>query len=146
MALASVINVSPEIGAFLQQYPDEDTARKYLESIRWPNGPACPWCRGTNIVVIPPNPNHKVRSGLYQCRPCHRQFTVTVETPMHQTKLPLQKWLLTWWLLTKTTKPITGAQLARAINVGYNTACDVTRRIGLIMPRLRASLAASKNC
>jgi hypothetical protein len=31
---------------FVPHFQDADRARKYLEALRWPNGPMCPHCGG----------------------------------------------------------------------------------------------------
>jgi transposase-like protein len=33
------------------------------------------------------------RAGLYECAWCKKQFTVSIGTPFHGTKLPLWKWM-----------------------------------------------------
>ena len=48
-------------------FTDEDKARAYFESIRWPNGPVCTHCGNadaTRVYSITANPAHKVRAGL----------------------------------------------------------------------------------
>ena len=40
-----------------QDFADEDSARNYLERIRWPNGPVCPHCGWATLIlvrVVPP--------------------------------------------------------------------------------------------
>jgi len=44
------------------------------------------------------------RSGLYECAQCKRQFTVTTQTPMHSTKLPLWKWMLAMYYMINSSK------------------------------------------
>ena len=64
----------------------EDQAREYLESLRWPNGPACPHCGSENAVKL----NGKAaRPGVVQCRDCRKQGTVTVNTIFHRSHIPL---------------------------------------------------------
>jgi hypothetical protein len=46
------------------------------------------------------------RPGLHQCSSgdCRFQFTVTMHTPPHSTKLPLRVWLKTMWLMLQSDK------------------------------------------
>jgi transposase-like protein len=37
---------------------------------------------------------HSHREGLYQCRPCRRQFSVTVGTPFERLHVPLSTWMV----------------------------------------------------
>jgi transposase-like protein len=36
---------------------------------------------------------HSHREGLYQCKPCRRQFSVTVGTPLERLRVPLSAWV-----------------------------------------------------
>jgi transposase-like protein len=36
---------------------------------------------------------HSHREGLYQCKPCRRSFSVTVDTPMERLRVPLSAWV-----------------------------------------------------
>ena len=64
--------------------------------------PALPHCGNADterIYTIAPNPAKKIRSGLRDCAECHAQFTVTVGTIFEDSKVPLRKWLVAWYLL-----------------------------------------------
>ena len=58
----------------------EIQSRKYLENIRWPNGAVCPRCESKNVAKFNNSAyaNRKRREGLYKCRDCCKQFSVTV--------------------------------------------------------------------
>src|SRR4051812_40857313 len=92
-----------------RQFPDDATARAFLEKTRWPNGPVCPHC-GTvnNAHAIPANVAKKVRPGLYLCREkaCAKQFTVTVGTVFEASKVSLSNWLIAWHLVCASKKGI----------------------------------------
>ena len=67
---------------------DEAKARQMMEGIRWPNGPECPHCTSNNAVRLQ---GKATRSGVLKCRDCAKQFTVTVNSLMHQSRIPLSK-------------------------------------------------------
>lgn len=71
----------------------EQEARTVLEGIRWPRGPECVQCGSKNVTHIhaKASGNHPERRGLYSCRKCRRQFTVTIGTVFQGTHLPLNK-------------------------------------------------------
>lgn len=106
-------------------------ARAYLESIRWPDGPACVHCGGTEkIYTIKANKAKKIREGLYECGDCHEQFTVTLGTIFERSKVPLNKWLVAWYLLCSSKKGFSAAQLHRSLGLGsYRTAWFMMHRI-----------------
>jgi transposase-like protein len=75
-------------------FDDDPAAREFLEALRWPNGPTCPRCgsRGPEVFRIG-GEKHSHRDGLYQCKPCRRQFSVTVGTVLERLRVPLSTWV-----------------------------------------------------
>ncbi len=111
-------------------FNDEDAARSYLEGQRWPEGPVCPHCGGSDrIYPVEANKQKKVRKGLYHCNDCESQFTVTVGTVFEKSKVPLNKWLLATYLLCSSKKGFSAKQLERSIGVTYKTAWFMMHRI-----------------
>ena len=106
----------------IDEFGDEDACREYLERLRWPNGLACIKC-GSVAVTDLPNRN------LFQCSDCRYQFSVTTDTIMHDTHLPLRKWLVAIYLIIEGKKSISARQLGRTINVAYKTAWHLSHRI-----------------
>jgi len=75
------------------RFKNPQAAREYLEALRWPNGPICPHCGGTDRQgKIAANLAKEVRHGLYECGHCHLQYTVTVWTVFERSKVALHKW------------------------------------------------------
>lgn len=115
----------------LRHFSTDEAARQYLESVRWPDGPVCAHCGGKEkVYAIAANPDSKVRPGLYDCGECRAQFTVTVGTIFEDSKVPLRKWLVAWYLLCSSKKGFAAAQLQRALELGsYRTAWFMCHRI-----------------
>jgi transposase-like protein len=108
-------------------YHDKDLARQHLEAIRWPNGPVCPHCGVLDNAVLLGGTSH--RPGLYKCRDCRKQFSVTVGTVFERSKISLNKWLLAVHLMTSSKKGISSHQIHRNLGVTYKTAWFMTHRI-----------------
>ena len=70
-----------------EQFPDEDSAREWFESVVWPIGRHCPRCGGTNTY----KGTHKTMP--YRCRPCNKTFSVRTGTVLEASRLPLRKWV-----------------------------------------------------
>jgi transposase-like protein len=75
-------------------FDDDPAAREFLETLRWPDGPSCPRCgsRGPAVFRIG-GTKQSHRDGLYQCKPCRRQFSVTVGTVFERLRVPLSTWV-----------------------------------------------------
>jgi transposase-like protein len=113
----------------------EDEAREQLEKLRWPNGPACPHCGGLNPYKIIGKPDSKrpVRKGVYKCRECRKQFTVTVKTIFEDSHIPLNKWLMAVSLMCSSKKGISAHQLHRMLGLTYKSAWFMAHRIRYAM-------------
>lgn len=114
-------------------FHDETEARKYLESIRWPNGPVCPHCgvEGGHYAIKAKTEGSKTaaRPGLYKCADCRKNFSVTVGTVFERSKIPLTKWLMAAYLMCSSKKGISAHQLHRTLGVTYKTAWFLAHRI-----------------
>ncbi|MHB8204195.1 MAG: IS1595 family transposase [Desulfomonilaceae bacterium] len=109
----------------------EDEAREYVESVLWPHGPICPHCGEKKSWEIR---GESVRSGLYKCGACLKQFTVTVGTIMHGSHLSIRQWVIAFHLMTSSKKGVSALQLQRNLGLGsYKTAWFLAHRIRLSM-------------
>jgi transposase-like protein len=117
----------------MARFSTDEAAREYLELIRWPNGPVCPHCGNGDrerIYDIAPNPARKIRHGLRDCAECHSQFTVTVGTIFEDSKIPLRKWLVAWYMLCSSKKGVAALQIQRQLDIGsYRSAWFMMHRI-----------------
>lgn len=116
-------------------FNDEDSARKLLEELRWHDGTTCPHCGSTGAYRLQAKPtsNRPVRKGVWKCKACRRQFTVTVGTIFEDSHVPLHKWLLAISLLCSSKKGISTHQLHRALKITYKSAWFVAHRIRYAM-------------
>lgn len=115
----------------MRRFSTEDAARAYMEALRWPDGPVCPHCgSGVRISKIAANPDTKVRSGLYHCGKCVQQFTVTVGTVCEDSHIPLNKWMIAFYMMCASKTQISALQLQRQLELGsYRTAWFMCQRI-----------------
>mgnify|MGYP001162076322 CR=1 FL=1 len=128
----------------LAQFSDEAEAYKFLESIRWPNGePVCPHCGvvGHAYFLQPKDGERKTRTGretkrrVWKCGSCRKQFSVLVRTVFEDSKVPLHKWLLAFYLLCSNKNGTASFELHRTLNVDRKTAWFMTMRIRYAMER-----------
>ena len=116
-------------------FQDAEKAREFLERLRWPNGPVCPHCGCKTAYKLTPKPGSKkpVRPGVWKCKDCEQQFTVTVNTIFEDSHIPLHKWLLAIHLLCASKKGMSAHQLHRMLPVTYKTAWFMAHRIRYMM-------------
>ena len=119
-----------EIG---RRYSTEEAAREYFENQRWPDGPNCPHCGNCaqdRIHQLTPSPKAKVRAGLYKCADCRETFTVTVGTVMEDSHIPLNKWLMGFYMMCASKTQVSALQLQRQLEIGsYRSAWFMCHRI-----------------
>jgi transposase-like protein len=101
-----------------------------LRRVRWPDGITCPFCRRGRVTTH--SKPTKTPRRRYLCLACRRTFTDLTGTPMARTNLPLRKWLLCIRLLQHGR---TTTDLARALEVKWDTAVQLQRRLGVALAR-----------
>ena len=103
-------------------FPDEPSARAYLESRLWPSGVRCPECKkGERITTR--------KDGYYRCNVCKLDFTVRTGTIFERSHVPLHKWLYAMYLLVTARKGISSMQLAKEIGITQKSAWFVLHRL-----------------
>jgi transposase-like protein len=102
-----------------------ELAREWLENLRWPEGPICSHCGTINHAYKTKKP------GWYRCaeKECRKDFTVTTGTVMERSHIPLNKWLMAFYLLNASKKGMSAHQLHRALQLDYKSAWFMCHRI-----------------
>jgi transposase-like protein len=111
------------------RFTDENLAREALESIVWPNGPACPHCGNADASKIAKLATKSARPGLRYCNECGGQFTATVGTVFERSKIPLTKWWLAMHLIGSSKKGMSSHQLHRMLGISYKSTWFMVHRI-----------------
>ena len=115
-----------------QRFSDNDKARELLESVRWPDGAACPHCGSVKVYRLESKPTSKRpgRKGLWKCGDCRKQFTVTVGTIFEGTHIPLNKWVIAVYIMCASKKGVSALQLQRMMKpLTYKSAWFMCHRI-----------------
>jgi transposase-like protein len=105
-----------------EMFPDNETARVYLEARLWSDGPKCPDCQSDRIST-------RTRPGFYHCNACNFDFTIRTGTIFERSKVPLHKWVYSMYLLVTARKGISSMQLAKEIGVTQKTAWFMLGRL-----------------
>jgi len=112
-----------DIVSVFQKFKTQKQAIKHLEKVRWNKKPVCPYCGFVEATKV------KDSDRYHHCGACNKQFSVTVNTIFHDTRLPLQKWLLAIAIITNAKKGISSRELARQLDVNKDTAWRMQMKI-----------------
>ncbi len=82
-------------------FRDDESAEKWFASMRWTDGPVCPFCRGSSVQSGTAHP-----SMPYRCRGCGRRFSVRTGSVMADTKLGYRTRAVALFLLTTGIKGV----------------------------------------
>ena len=108
-----------------QMFPDEKSARDWLENIRWPDGERhCPNCGGLETTEVKnenPMPFH--------CGECRKYFSVKTGTVMQSSKVPMQKWVIAMYLMSTSLKGVSSMKLHRDLGLTQKTAWMLAQKI-----------------
>jgi transposase-like protein len=106
-------------------FQSHELARDWLERTRWPEGPVCSHCGTVNRAYKTAKP------GWYRCaeKECRKDFSVTTGTVMERSKIPLHKWLMTFYLMNSSKKGVSAHQVHRALGIDYKSAWFMCHRI-----------------
>ena len=111
----------------------ETEARRYLASIRWPDGAVCPNGCAAKVYEFEAKTRRKGQitgtRHLLKCSQCKRQFSVKLGTIFEDSKVPLSKWLAAIWLMCASKKGISAHQLHRMLDIHYRTAWYMGHRV-----------------
>lgn len=105
-----------------ERFPDQESARLYLEARLWPDGPRCPVCGlGERITAR--------KNGYYRCNQCKEDFTIRTGTIFERSHVPLHKWIYAIYLLVTSRKGISSLQLSKQIGITQKSAWFVLHRL-----------------
>lgn len=110
-----------------QKFADEEEARKWIEALRWPDGPHCPDCGTFNVQSD--IKGHKTMT--HRCRDCAGKpfFSLRKGTIMESSKLPYRAWAVGIYLFTTNLKGISSMKLHRELGIGQKAAWFMLQRL-----------------
>lgn len=102
---------------FDEWFISENACINYVAKLRWPKGFSCPSCEfNTEKPSL-------IGRGLFLCRECKWQTSVTAGTLFHGTHKPLRTWFLAMWFVASQKHGVSALGLQRVLGLGsYNTA------------------------
>ncbi len=120
---------APEVSFYewQQQFATDEACLTHLANLRWPDGFQCPKCGHNAGYYALPN------RGLYECRECAYQASVTSGTLFHSTKLPLTKWFWAIYWVSSDKGSVSALRLSKLLGVSWPTAHRMLRKLRIAM-------------
>lgn len=110
----------------VRYFTDLDVATDFVAKLRWPHGPICPRCEGTEYSYL-------TTRRVWKCKSCKKQYSVKVGTIFEDSPLGLDKWLPAIWLIANSKNGISSHELGRALGVTQKSTWFMLHRIRLAM-------------
>ncbi|MDB5255391.1 MAG: hypothetical protein JWM14_86 [Chitinophagaceae bacterium] len=108
------------------KFPDELSCIEYAERLRFGNSVRCAYCDSTKLSKRRSDHRHK-------CTTCNRSTSVTVNTNIHNTRLPLKTWFYAISIITDAKKGLSALQLQRNLDISYPTAFSMYHKLRELM-------------
>lgn len=102
------------------------TVEALFVRLRWPHGPACPFCGTAGVYGLEGGRTPRRR---FKCAACRRQFTVTKSTILENSRLSLDVWFRAARVLTSLDGPPSVAVLEERLEVGRTAARNLLERV-----------------
>lgn len=107
-------NYPETVLAFEDRFATEAACREYLAEIRWPDGFRCPRCEHREAW--------STERGLWHCRGCGFQTSVTAGTIFQDTRKPLRLWFRAMWYVVSQKQGVSALGLQRVLGLSrYET-------------------------
>ena len=101
-----------------EMFPDETSAVKWFEKIRWPNSRCCGHCGSVETREAP-----NAKPMPYWCKSCRSYFSVRTGTSIEKLRLLLRKWVFAVY------KGVSSMKLHRDLKVTQKTAWFMLHRL-----------------
>jgi transposase-like protein len=110
----------------IRYFSDQDVCVQFVAKLRWPDGPVCPSCGGTEHSYL-------TTRRLWKCRSCKRQFSVKVGSIFEDSAIPLDKWLAAMWMIANSKNGASSHEMGRSLGITQKSAWFLLHRIRLAM-------------
>jgi len=108
---------------FDKRFATERACYEYLSKVKWPDGFVCSECGHQSYWI---SSKH-----IYICTRCERQFSLTADTIMHDTKKPITYWFRAMWWFTTRKSGVNAINLQDLLGCSYVTAWSWLQKLRL---------------
>jgi transposase-like protein len=116
----------------MRLFPDDAACAAHLEKVRWPGGFVCQYCGLHDEPSRFPNRS----SVVLRCRSCKRDTSLTADTVMQRTHMPISIWFWAACLVSSQTPGMRAVQFQRQLGLKrYETAFQILHKLRVAMVR-----------
>lgn len=108
----------------IQMFPDSNSAREFIEKIRWNGHVVCPFCGSDHVTV-----RKGRREGYYWCNSCKKEFTVRTDTIMERSHIPLNKWIWAIYKFVSERQGVSALEISKEIGLSQHSAWYLLHKI-----------------
>ena len=113
----------------MESIPNRDAAERRCVEMRWPDGEIrCPRCGSASVRI-----RRAIHPRQFRCRKCSNgqqyDFSVSVGTVMHASKLPPLVWLWAVYFMANTPLGVSSACLSRYLGISEGTDYHLSHRL-----------------
>ncbi|PWG79078.1 7TM diverse intracellular signaling domain-containing protein [Pararcticibacter amylolyticus] len=123
---ARVMSAEVDFTEFSRIYPDNESCYKFLSELKWEKGYTCSKCGSANYFN-----GHTPYSR--RCSKCSYEESVTTNTILHNTRIPVNKAFYMIFLLYSTKGKISSHKLSEILGIRQSTCWAYSSRIKKIM-------------
>lgn len=118
--------------------PDEASAYRFLEGMRWVDGAVCPHRGHDDCRFLEPENGQgtrRTRTGamsarrVWQCRSCRKQFSVLTGTVMQGTKISVRIWVFVMFEIASNKNGIAAREVERRYGLTAKSAWHLLHRL-----------------
>ena len=122
-------NIEPASGAeYLYTFEEMDEwfrterdCRDYIRRLRWPGGFVCGRCGVVGEPLV-------MARGVFRCKACHGNTSLTAGTVFQDTRKPLRTWFLAMWFTTSQKNGVSALGLQRVLALGAGKTINGRKR------------------
>lgn len=107
---------------FQDRFTSDEECYEYLALTRFPRGFVCPKCGASLWGTISTR-------GLWQCKGCRVQVSLTAGTMFHRTRTPLRLWFWAIFLIARDKRGHSALQLSKEMHIPYKRAWLMLHKI-----------------
>ena len=108
----------------INKFPTDESVLNYLETLLWADSVHCSRCKSNNKIT-----QQKKKVHNYWCGACRKYFNIRTNTPLENSNIALNKWMIAIYFFMTARKGVSSLQLSKELDITQKSAWFMTQRI-----------------